>query len=115
MSEQEFTESEKPKANLKPKGKSGTLITADTVQNDYLQELIGEAGQDIFAKMLLSDSQIRKLVHAVNNPIKSATWDIEPASDDKRDIEIAALIRQILFSDIPDGWKAKLDEVLTFP
>lgn len=115
MAQEDFVESEKPKANNTPKGKSGTLVTADTIQNDYLKELIGEAGQETYAKMLLSDSQIRKLVHAVNNPIKSATWDIEPASDDKKDIEIAALIRQILFNDIPDGWKSKLDEVLTFP
>ena len=47
--------------------------------------------------MLLSDSTIRKLYHAVNNPIKSALWDIQPASDDEKDIEIAALIKQIIF------------------
>jgi len=111
----EFVETENPKVNLKPKGKSGTLITADTVQNDYLKELVGEAGQDTYFKMCLSDSQIRKLIHAVNNPIKSASWSIEPASEEKKDVEVAALIDHILFSNIPDGWTAKLDEVLTFP
>jgi hypothetical protein len=115
MAEQEFTESEKPKSNVKEKGKSGTLVTGGVIQSDYLPELLGEAGQELFAKMLLSDSQIRKLVHAVGNPIKSATWDIEPASDDPQDLEVAALIKQILFSDLPDGWKSKLDEILTFP
>ncbi len=115
MADADFTESETPKANLMPKGKSGTLVVADTINNDYLEALVGQDGQEIYSKMLLSDSQIRKLVHAVNNPIKSAVWDIEPASDEKKDIEIAALIKQILFSDVPDGWKSKLDEILTFP
>lgn len=112
---QDFTEKETPKSNFKQVGRSGTLVTADTVENDYLTELIGESGQDLYAKMLLSDSQIRKLYHAVSNPIKSATWDVEPASDDTKDLEIAALIKQIIFNDIPNGWKAKLDEILTFP
>lgn len=115
MAQQEFTESEKPKANTSAKGKSGTLVTGGVIQSDYLSELLGEAGQETYAKMLLSDSQIRKLVHAVNNPIKSASWDIEPASDEPKDLEVAALIKQIIFNDIPDGWKSKLDEILTFP
>jgi len=115
MAGQDFEESKKPKTNFSPKGKSGTLITAETVQSDYLQELIGQDGQEMFHKMLLGDSQIRKLVHAVNNPIKSATWDIEPASDDPKDLEVANLIKQIIFCDLVDGWKAKLDEILTFP
>ncbi len=115
MADQDFTEKETPKTNFKPKGKSGTLITADTVQNDYLKNLIGEAGQETYAKMLLSDASIRKPYHAINNPIKSAKWDIEPASDEKKDLEVAALIHHILFNNVPDGWKAKLDEILTFP
>ena len=115
MAEQEFTEKEKPKTNYRPLGRSGTFITSDNVQNDYLQELNGIDGQETFAKMLLSDSQIRKLYHAVSNPIKSAKWSIEPASDETKDIEAAALIEQILFKDLPMGFKAKLDEILTFP
>lgn len=115
MAEQEFTEKDKPKTNYKPLGRSGTFITSDNVQSDYLQELNGIDGQETFAKMLLSDSQIRKLYHAVSNPIKSAKWSIEPASDETKDIEVAALIEQILFKDLPMGFKAKLDEILTFP
>jgi len=115
MAENDFKEKDSPKKHLVPVGKSGTLVTADTIQNDYLIELLGEQGQEQYAKMLLSDSQIRKLYHAVSNPIKSANWDIEPVSDDPLDLEVAALIKQIIFHDMPDGWKSKLDEILTYP
>lgn len=115
MLDQDFKQTEKPKTNEKELGKSGTLVTGGVVQSDYLATLIGVEGQETYNKMLLSDSQIRKLVHAVNNPIKSATWDVEPASEDEKDLEVAALIKQILFEDLPDGWKGKLDEILTFP
>lgn len=115
MASEDFTEKEKPKTNFKPVGKSGTLVTGFVIQNDYIQELVGDTAQELYAKMLLSDSQIRKLYHAVCNPIKSATWDIEPASDDPKDIEIAQLMKHILFENLEDGWKGKLDEILTFP
>ncbi len=103
------------KTNYKPVGASGTIVTGQIIQNDYLETMNGVEAQELFAKMALSDSQIRKLIHAVNNPIKSALWQIQPASDEKKDVESAALIEQILFKDIPGGWKSKLDEILTFP
>ena len=115
MPSQDFVEKENTKTNFKPQGKSGTLVTADTVENDYLANLVGQQAQELFHKMLLSDSQIRKLYHAVSNPIKSASWSIEPASDDPKDLEVAALMEQIIFKDLPEGWTAKLDEILTFP
>lgn len=115
MADQNFTETKNPKRNTRPVGRSGTLITGDVIQEDYLSELIGIDGQRAFHKMALGDSQIRKLIHSVNNPIKSATWSIEPFNDDERNVEIASLIEQILFCDIPGGWTGKLDEILTFP
>lgn len=103
------------KTNLKALGKSGTLVTGEIIQDEYLNELIGIAGQIQYGKMLRSDSQIRKIYHAVNNPIKSAKWDIEPASDEQKDLEAASLIKQILFKDLKGGFTGKLDEILTFP
>lgn len=117
MAEQDFKEKDnaQKKTNFTEIGRSGTFITSYTVQNDYLENMIGVPGQEEFAKMLLSDSQIRKLYHAISNPIKSAEWSITPASEDKKDLEVAALIEQILFEDLPKGFKGKLDEILTFP
>lgn len=106
---------ESKKINLKSIGKSGTLVSGFVVQDDYLSELVGVQGQELYAKMLRSDSTIRKLFHAVSNPIRSAVWDIQPASDETADVEAAALIKQILFHDLNEGWTAKLDEILLFP
>jgi len=113
--EEKKVDENKAKTNFIPRGKSGTLVTAFEIQDDYLLELIGVDGQEQYEKMERSDSQIRKLMHAVNNPIKSALWDIEPASDYPKDIEVAALIKHIIFNDLPDGFTSKLDEILDFP
>lgn len=109
---------EKPESavrNDNAKGRSGTLVISSQIQSDYISDLNGVSGQETYEKMTMSDSQIRKVYHAVNNPLKSAKWDIEPASDDEKDIKAAALMKQILFNDVPRGWKGKLDEILTFP
>ena len=117
MADEDFKEKDgqNTKTNTLAVGRSGTLITGDTVQDDYISSLIGIEGQEQYWKMLLSDSQIRKLYHALSNPIKSAVWDVEPASDDPKDLEVAALIKHIIFEDLPEGFVDKLDEILTFP
>ena len=96
-------------------GKSGTLYSSLILDEDHIRELQGPEGHEIYAKMLRSDTQVRKVYYAISNPIKSALWDIEPASEEKKDIEAAALIKHILFENLPRGFKAKLDEILTFP
>src|SRR3990167_7030297 len=45
---------------------------------DYLQTMNGRARADIFDKMRRSDPQIMMCLGAVKNPIKSASWEIEP-------------------------------------
>jgi len=114
-SSSEMSEAKRPVENTFERGRSGTFAISSQIESDYINELNGVSGQIIFEKMVRSDSQIRKVYHAVNNPLKSAKWDIEPASDDEKDIKAAALMKKIIFEDIPAGWKAKLDEILTFP
>lgn len=103
------------KPNFKPIGKSGTFVSGNVVQDDHITALIGLPGQETWAKMLRADSQVRKIFHATVNPIKSAKWSIEPASDEQIDIDCAALMEKIIFKDMPGGWKSKLDEICLYP
>lgn len=106
---------DKPVANLAPIGKSGTLVNNNKVDDEYLAELQNVEGQKLYNKMLRSDSKIRQLYHAVTNPIRSAKWDIEAGSADTSDVELAALIKHIIWKNVPGGWASKLDEILFFP
>lgn len=99
--------------NDTPKGKSGTLISSGIVQNDYLQAYVGVNASTQYNKMRRSDPQIRKILTAINSPIKAAVWTIEPASEESKDLEIAALVDQVIFKDIK--LLEKLNEILTFP
>lgn len=98
--------------NKKSVGRSGTSIASGIYTEEYLSTLQGFEAADLYDKMKRSDPKVRGIFFGINNPIKRAVWDIEPASDDKLDLESAALIKHILFTDI--NWTQKLHEILTF-
>lgn len=98
--------------NDSPKGKSGTAIASGVYTDEYLSSLQGNEAATIYSRMERSDYQVQKILAAVQNPIKSATWSIDPASEDAKDIKVKNIIEQILFKDL--NWSNKLEEIVTF-
>ena len=100
------------KKHTTPLGASGTDVVG-RIHNaeDNIELLQGYRAAFIYDKMRRSDTQVRKILTAIINPIKSATWVIEPASEETDDLEKAALMEQILFKDI--NWTKFLNECLT--
>lgn len=101
-------------------GTSGTEIFAGRFDEEYLIGLMGEDAIKKYDEMRRSDGQIKMLLSVVKNPIKSASWSIEPYSDDPRDVEIANFAKHIMFKDIAsaNGRKKKkfnelISEILT--
>ena len=93
-------------------GASGTDVVGK-VHNaeDNLEILTGAEAALIYDKMRRSDTQVRKVLGAINNPIKSSIWSFDPATDDDADVKKAALMDQILFTDVK--WTKFLNEALT--
>jgi len=98
--------------NDTPKGKSGTLIASGVYTDEYLASLQGNEASAIYSRMERSDYQVQKVLAAIQNPIKSASWSIEPASEDSTDMDVAKMMEQILFKDL--SWQSKLEEIVTF-
>lgn len=98
--------------NKKERGNSGTEISGNIYLNDYLTELQGVEAHEKYNKMRRSDPQVRKVMSAIVNPIRNATWSIEPVSEDAQDVEAASLLERILFEDM--DFDMKLVEMLTF-
>jgi len=109
----ETSDENKLKLSLSPRGNSGTPITSMVYLSEYLADLVGVSGHEIYNKMRRSDPQVRKIMAAIYGPIKAADFTVEPASIEPRDIEAAALMDHILFRDIPFKKKI-LNEILTF-
>lgn len=94
-------------------GSSGTDITGGILNEEYLQALTGTEAADIFDKMRRSDPKVKMCLQAVMNPIKSASWTIEPADDSDQAKLDAELIEYILFRGMQKTWKRLIHEILT--
>lgn len=93
------------------RGTSGTEVYAGYYQEEYLDTLQSTERADCFDKMRRSDAQIKMLVSAVKNPIRTAAREIVACSDDPEHVKHKHLCEQILFKDIK--FNKFLNECLT--
>ncbi len=104
--------------NIDARGTSGTEIYSGYFDEEYLDKLLAERGIEVFDQMRRSDGHVKMLLNAVKNPIKSAKWVVQPASEDDQDMEIAEFIKFVLMEDIGTRTKKKtfrafIEEALT--
>ncbi len=96
-------------------GTDGTEIYAGYYSEEYLNELRGAEGAKLYDMMRRQDSQVAMLLSVIKNPIKSASWLIEPVDDSEKEKEIAAFAEHVLFKDIKNpktGLKKTFSEVI---
>lgn len=79
-----------PRQATKEIGRSGTSIYGGRIVGvDFARDLQGWLALDAFDVMRKSDPVVKAILKVVTDPILAANWDIEPASKDQRDIDIA--------------------------
>ncbi len=109
---------EKPKALAKPKdaeeiGASGTTFFSGSLsENEYNPDLRGSKAIAVYDKMRRSDSRVKATLSACMLPIRAISWTITPASEEKRDIEIAQKLEMNLFEGMSITWDSFLYHTL---
>lgn len=94
-------------------GATGTVFFAGQLaEEEYNVDLRGEKAIKVFEKMRRSDGQVKAALLACELPLRSARWDIEAASDDAKDQEIASFVRQNLFDWMTITWDDFLRHML---
>ncbi|MCL4836425.1 MAG: hypothetical protein KJ058_00480 [Thermoanaerobaculia bacterium] len=93
------TPAARPPAEL---GASGTINLSGFLQGEeYLRDLQGQQGQDVYRRMRRSDPAVREALWHIFAPILNATWDVEPPPHgDDTDMEITVALRHAYFG----GW-----------
>jgi len=90
---------------------------------EFLQKLKFPNGAKVFDMMRRADPQVSAVLQSVFNPIKSASWHVEPASESDEDKEIADFISKNVFPskarikkgpDYNKTWEETLHEVLLY-
>lgn len=103
------------KASFKATGNSGTQVFGGYFSEDYLAELRGRNGARKWDEIRRSEAQVALLMNAIQNPIKSANWDVEPFDqNDPVSVKQAELMKHIFFSQI-DFNTFKHESLTTLP
>ncbi len=91
-------------------GNTGYYGYPDT--GEYLTKLDGFAGRTIYDEMRRSDAQVQATLRAITLPIRRAIYNIESASDDSKDVEIAEILEKRLLYDMTMTWDDTLRHAL---
>lgn len=94
-------------------GASGVYIFNGLISGEeYNYSLMGQNGKKIYDIMRRSDSSVHSTLQVCKLPILSTTWEIEPASEDQADKDIADFVTNELFNRNVN-WHDFLREALT--
>ena len=94
-------------------GASGTTNFQGVIDTDeYVSDLKGSTLYTTIDKMRWSDATVQAALLMCELPIRSAEWDIEPASEDSQDIEIRDFVHDNLFNGLQLPWEETLRQIL---
>lgn len=95
------------------KGASGTVnMGGYLVQDEYNPDLRWPGSLHVYDRMRRSDGTVREALGHIFAPILNATWDIDPASDDPQDLEVAEFVRRAYFDWPHDPFDQTLRQTL---
>lgn len=93
-------------------GESGVQIFNGIISGEeYNSNLWGRRALATYDEMRRSDASVKMSLKAVKEPIKALPWFIKPASDDPKDVEVAAFIDEVIFRVL--RFRTALSEILT--
>jgi hypothetical protein len=94
-------------------GASGTTNFQGIIDSDeYVTNLQGTTLYTTIDKMRWSDASVQAAILMCELPIRSAEWDIEPASDSPEDTEIAEFVKKNIFEGLIVNWEDTLRQIL---
>lgn len=96
-------------------GASGTINLSGFLQpHEYNAALRGRQGLDVFDRMRRSDAAVREALAHIRAPLLNATWQVEPATDDPKDLEIAAFVEHAYFEWLRQPFGEYLSQALLY-
>ena len=94
-------------------GASGTTNFQGTIDTDeYVTNLQGSTLFTTIDKMRWSDASVQAALLMCELPIRSAEWDVKPASEEPQDQEIAEYVKDNLFNGLTIPWDDTLRQIL---
>ena len=94
-------------------GRTGAKRYGGNFYEEYLPELRGSKGVEVYTEMSNSDDTCGAILFAIKNLIRQASWSVQPAGKEKADAEVAEFVESCLH-DMTSTWTDTISEILSF-
>ena len=98
-------------------GRSGLRASSGYVREEFLTELTGRKGRQMYAEMASNDSTVGAVLYAITMLLRSVGWRWQPSDpEDDQAVEYAEMVQQMLTSDMQHSWPEVIDQICSmFP
>ncbi len=99
--------------NFREIGRLGQKRYGGFFYEEFLKELQGRKGVEVYKEMSENDDVIGAILYAIEMLIRQASWTVQPGGPTAKDEEAAEFIYQCM-DDMQDTWTDTISEILSF-
>lgn len=100
-------------AKNKELGRIGQRRYGGVFYEEFLPELRGRRGIEVYREMSENDALVGAILHAIKMLVKQARWNIEPGGASTKDKEAAEFVESCM-DDMQNTWIDTVSEILSF-
>lgn len=94
-------------------GRVGQRRYGGIFYEEFLSELRGRKGAEVFTEMSNNDETIGAILFAIEMLVRQASWNVEPGGSTAKDREAAEFIKSCM-DDMQQTWIDTISEILSF-
>ena len=94
-------------------GRIGQQRYGGTIYEEFLHELRGTRGIEVYREMSENDDVVGAILFAIEMLVRQCDWNIEPGGDTAKDKEAAEFVESCMH-DMQDTWTDTISEILSF-
>ena len=100
-------------ADNKEIGRIGQRRYGGTIYEEFLHELRGKRGIEVYREMSENDDVVGAILFAIEMLVRQTDWNIEPGGDTAKDKEAAEFVQSCM-NDMQETWIDTISEILSF-
>lgn len=97
----------------KETGRIGQRRYYGTFYEEFLPELRGKRGTEVYREMSENDDIVGAVLFAVEMLVRQCNWNVEPGGNTAKDREAAEFVKQCM-DDMSETWVDTISEILSF-
>lgn len=94
-------------------GRVGQRRYGGVIYEEFLHELRGKKGAEVYHEMSENDDVIGAILFAIEMLVRQCDWNIEPGGNTAKDKEAAEFVESCM-NDMQDTWIDTISEILSF-